>query len=152
MSVSPFWWPFARQYRWQTTGLHRVYTPLLAGLGAAERITRMRRTEGERQALCEGLNAVVGARAVISAHIKRILQGCVRAMPLPKSSEMPFREGAAGAGLQVFFECGGLCFVAEGNVGPYPPRPIFRSMRHLPGIMLGQSGSKILSYSDVKML
>src|SRR6476660_3139148 len=66
-------------------------------------------------------------------------------------SEALFGEGPAGGG-QVFFECERLSLIAECDVGLDLPRPVFRRMRDLTGVVLFQSRAQIVGDADVEML
>jgi hypothetical protein len=70
---------------------------------------------------------------------------------LPRSSEALLGKRSAGGRLEVLLEGEGPVFVTERYVGLDRPRREFRSVRHLAGVMLLQSGSQIVGNRSVVM-
>jgi hypothetical protein len=65
---------------------------------------------------------------------------------------MPLSERTAGTRFQILLESDGAMFVIKCGVGPQAPRPVFRRVGNFAGVVLGQPGTQIISYPDVKML
>ena len=55
------------------------------------------------------------------------------------------------ADFRYFSNATALLLVAERDVGPDPPRPIFRGMGHFAGVVLCQAGAKVVSDADIEV-